>query len=86
MYCVKIPRVSAASACGRVLLGTENLGGSNANDRLAGDGARNALSGLGGNDLLDARDGVGGNYRVDGGVGASDTSRRDAGDTVRNCP
>ena len=69
-----------------VLLGIENLSGSSAGDRITGNGGRNVLSGLGGNDVLDARDGISGNDKVDGGTGASDTCRKDAGDTVLNCP
>ncbi len=69
-----------------VLLGIENLSGSSAGDRFTGNDARNVLLGLGGNDVLDARDGISGNDTVDGGPGASDTCRRDAGDTMLNCP
>jgi len=76
----------AAGVGSDVLLGIENLSGSSAIDRFTGNAGRNMLSGLGGNDVLDARDGTGGNDRVDGGAGASDTCRRDAGDTVLNCP
>lgn len=69
-----------------VLLGIENLSGSSANDNFTGNGAANTLSGLGGNDVLDARDGIRGNDTVNGGTGASDACRRDAGDTMLNCP
>ena len=69
-----------------VLLGIENLSGSSAKDQFTGNGGRNVLSGLGGNDVLDVRDGISGNDEVNGGRGASDTCRRDAGDTMLNCP
>ena len=69
-----------------VVLGIENLSGSSVRDQFTGNGGRNVLSGLGGNDVLDVRDGLSGNDKVDGGAGASDTCRRDAGDTMLNCP
>ena len=69
-----------------VLLGIENLSGSNANDTLTGSASTaNVLRGLGGNDVLNVRDGASGDT-ADGGTGTDDTCRRDAGDTVRNCP
>ena len=69
-----------------VLLGIENLSGSSANDTLTGSAsAANVLSGLGGNDVLNVRDGASGDT-ADGGTGTNDTCRRDAGDTVKNCP
>jgi RTX calcium-binding nonapeptide repeat (4 copies) len=69
-----------------VLLGIENLTGSDANDRLTGSSAANslvggggadAMFGVGGNDALDSMDGVTGNDSLDGGTG-TDTKITDA--------
>lgn len=72
-----------------VVLGTENLTGSGANDRLTGSavanmlvggGGADAMFGAGGNDTLNSKDGVTGNDSLDGGAGTdtkiTDTSER----------
>ncbi len=77
-----------------VLLGVENLTGSNANDRLTGSGGANVLVGgkgsdrlfgLGGNDTLNSRDGVNGNDTLDGGTGTDKciTDAKEA--SIKNC-
>ena len=68
-----------------VLLGIENLSGSNANDTLTGSASTaNVLKGLGGNDVLNVRDGISGDT-ADGGTGTDYTCRKDAGDTIMSC-
>jgi dipeptidyl aminopeptidase/acylaminoacyl peptidase len=67
-----------------VLLGIENLSGSNANDSLTGSASTaNVLSGLGGNDTLNVKDGTA-NDKANGGPD-TDTCKRDAGDTITGC-
>lgn len=77
-----------------VLLGVENLTGSNANDQLTGSAGANTLVGgkgsdrlfgLGGNDTLNSRDGVNGNDTLDGGPGADKciTDAKEA--SIKNC-
>ena len=78
-----------------VLLGTENLSGSSANDRLTGSAVANALvggagadvlSGLGGPDTLNSKDGVNGNDTVNGGAG-TDRCVTDARErSITSCP
>ena len=67
-----------------VLLGIENVNGSNAKDTLTGSASTaNVLSGLGGNDVLNVRDGKSGDTAV-GGTG-TDTCRKDARDVQKSC-
>jgi Tol biopolymer transport system component len=78
-----------------VLLGVENLSGSNANDRLTGSAVANvlvggkgadALFGLGGADTLRSRDGVNGNDTLNGGPG-TDKCVTDARErSITSCP
>ena len=66
-------------AAGDVLIGIEDLGGSNLADELTGDGAANSLTGNGGNDILD---GGAGADTLAGGAG-NDTAYVDGvGDVV----
>jgi Ca2+-binding RTX toxin-like protein len=68
-----------------VLLGSENLSGSNVKDSLTGSASTtNVLNGLGGNDILNVRDTTSGDT-ANGGTG-TDTCRRDAGDVLESCP
>jgi dipeptidyl aminopeptidase/acylaminoacyl peptidase len=68
-----------------VLLGIENLRGSNAKDTLTGSASTaNVLNGLGGNDVLNVKDGRSGDT-ANGGTG-TDTCRRDTGDAQTSCP
>ncbi len=78
-----------------VLLGVENLIGSNANDRLTGSAGANvliggqgadALFGLWGADRINSKDGVNGNDTLDGG-GGTDTCITDATEaSITSCP
>ncbi|MEF8756319.1 MAG: hypothetical protein V5B60_20675 [Accumulibacter sp.] len=69
------------------LIAIENLGGSNYDDTLRGDGNANVLSGAGGNDFLDGGagndtlDGGAGNDRLWGGTGADSLIGRDGSDS-----
>jgi Ca2+-binding RTX toxin-like protein len=85
-----------ATGLGRdVLIATESVRGSTANDRLIGSGATNFLVGdggadtifgLGGPDILNSRDGIQGNDAVNGGPGMDRCITDPTENAITGCP
>ncbi len=78
-----------------VLLGVENLTGSNADDQLRGSSVVNvlvggkgadSLFGLGGGDTLNSKDGINGNDSLDGGPGKDNCITDATEKSIKSCP